>query len=192
MDVEAVNLDMGDDPLYGAASPTSSLAVQSWLDASHDPISNTYHTIPYNLLPDTAFPGTELTPYLSGEQAAQQNQTPPATPRFDPAALLNPKSAGKRPASSGEETERGRADPTIAGQVSLVERLHNVQERTASPAKRAKTVDEQRNKAPSSGAHFGSNNSLDMNKKGHSTVPPPAQVDLTMSMCLTTSALEFY
>ncbi|KAI8939997.1 hypothetical protein NX059_003720 [Plenodomus lindquistii] len=50
----------------------------------------------------------------------------------------------KRPASSGgEDTERGRPDPTIAGQVSLVERLHNVQERTASPAKRVKPNEHQ-------------------------------------------------
>jgi hypothetical protein len=107
----------------------------------------------------------ELTEHVTGDAATHDNnnkspafQTPPTsqtffppqangsptahTPRFDPRALLNPKSAAaKRPASSGQDSERGRTEPTVTGQVSLVERLHNVQERTASPAKRVKTED---------------------------------------------------
>jgi hypothetical protein len=183
MDTGAVDLDMGDDPYGNTISPASSLAVQEWLDNSCDPASNLpWHATPEDLSSDTTFSDTELTPHYPGEQAAQQNQTPPATPRFNPAALLNPKAAAKRPASSGEEAERGRSDPAIAGQVSLVERLHNVQERTASPAKRVKTIDEQqRKKAPSNGAHFGGGSALDLNKTGQTPGPLPTQVDLTMS-----------
>lgn len=146
MDLDAIDFEMGDGQFYDATSRMASPldAVQEWLDASHDTTNNFAHTTPQDMLSDTTLSDTELTPHFPGQQAAQQDQTPPATPRFDPAALLNPKSAPKRPASStGEETERGRADPTISGQVSLVERLHNVQERTASPAKRVKTADEQ-------------------------------------------------
>ncbi|KAF2629114.1 SNF2 family helicase/ATPase-like protein [Macroventuria anomochaeta] len=174
---------MGDDSLYGANSPTYSLAVQQWIDESHDPANNHFtQATPYGLLPGTAFPDTALTLLSPAEQAAQQNQTPPATPRFDPAVLLNPKSAPKRPASSSEGSERSRAVPNSAGQVSLVERLHNVQERAASPAKRVKTAEEQqRKKKSSNGAHFGGGSALDLNKNGNTPVPPPAQVDLTMS-----------
>ncbi|KAF9693165.1 hypothetical protein EKO04_008892 [Ascochyta lentis] len=184
MSLDDVDLEMGDEPLYGALSQTSPLdAVEEWLNASHDTVDNLLFPAPPHSLFGTSYPDTKLTPHFSGEQAAQQSQTPPATPRFDPAALLNPKSAPKRPASSnGEEVERGRADPTIAGQVSLVERLHNVQERTASPAKRVKTTDEQqRKKAPSNGAHFGGSSALDLNRSGHTPVLPPPQVDLTMN-----------
>lgn len=158
-----MDFDMGDDSFYSAQSPTSSLAVQQWIDESHDHMDSS--------------PYTELTPHSPGEQA-RQDQTPPATPRFDPAALLNPKSAPKRPASS-EGSER--AEPTSAGQVSLVERLHNVQERAASPAKRVKTADEQRKKASSNGTNFNGGSALDLNKNRSAPVPPPPQVDLTMS-----------
>ncbi|KAJ4351061.1 hypothetical protein N0V95_004165 [Ascochyta clinopodiicola] len=184
MSADDIDFDMGDDPLYNVPSLTTPLdAVEEWLNASHDTLDSSMFPAPPLLLPDTTYPDTELTPYLSGEQAAQQNQTPPATPRFDPTALLNPKSAPKRPASStGEEVQRGRVDPTIAGQVSLVERLHNVQERTASPAKRVKTADEQqRKKASSNSSQFSGSSALDLNKNGHTPIPPPPQVDLTMS-----------
>ncbi|KAF3039924.1 hypothetical protein E8E12_007199 [Didymella heteroderae] len=172
---DAIDLDMGDDWLYGADSPSSSLAVQQWIDESHDYTN-------YDLLPDTTLATNELTPLSPAEQAPQQGQTPPATPRFDPAALLNPKSAAKRPASTSEGSESSRAEPASAGQVSLVERLHNVQERAASPAKRVKTTEEQlRKKKPSNGASFGGGSALDFNQNGGASLPPPAQVDLTMS-----------
>ena len=184
MDIHGVDLDMGDDPLYGPNSPTASLAVQQWIDESHDPVNDFHQAMPYALLPDAIHPDTELIPLPPAEQAAQQNQTPPATPRFDPSALLNPKSASKRPASSTTEgSERNQADLANVGQVSLVERLHNIQERAASPAKRVKTVEEQqRKKAPSNGTHFGGSSALDLSKTGGAPVPPPTQVDLTMSM----------
>ena len=183
MDVDGIDLDMGDGSLFGTDSPNASLAVQQWIDESHDPANDFDQPISYALLPDTTLPDTELTPQLPAEQAAQQNQTPPATPRFDPAALLNPKSASKRPASSTTEgSERSQAEPTSAGQVSLVERLHNVQERAASPAKRVKTTEEQqRKKKPSNGSSFGGGSALDLNNNGNTPIGPP-QVDLTMSM----------
>lgn len=179
---DAIDLDMGDDLLYGASSPSSSLAVQQWIDESHDLTNDFDHATAYDLLPDATLTANELTQPALVEQAAQQNQTPPATPRFDPAALLNPKSAAKRPASTSEGSESSRADPKSSGQVSLVERLHNVQERAASPAKRVKTTEEQqRKKKPSNGTSFGGGSALDLNQNSGAPVPPPAQVDLTMS-----------
>ncbi|KAH5184303.1 hypothetical protein HBH77_178430 [Parastagonospora nodorum] len=80
-----------------------------------------------------------------------------------PTALLNPRSlASKRPASSSSDLNRGRTDPTIAGQISLVKQLHNVQERTASPAKRIKT-DENRKKSTHRQG-FNSSSSLELQK----------------------------
>lgn len=190
MDSDAIDLDMGDDSLYGASSPSSSLAVQQLIDESHDAAHDFHQATPYDLLPDTTILTTELTLHSTGEKAAQQNQTPPATPRFDPAALLNPKSATKRPASTSEGSESSRVEPTSAGQVSLVERLHNVQERAASPAKRVKTTEEQQRKKPSNGASFGGGSALDLNQNRGAPLPPPAQVDLTMSMCSLLLTLE--
>lgn len=180
---DAIDLDMGDDSLYGVHSPSSSLAVQQWIDESHDLVQDFDQATSYSLLPDsTHMANIVLTQPSPAQQAAQQNQTPPATPRFDPATLLNPKSAAKRPASTSEGSESGRAESTSAGQVSLVERLHNVQERAASPAKRVKTAEEQqRKKKPSNGASFGGGSALDLNQNGGAPLPPPAQVDLTMS-----------
>lgn len=187
MDVDAIDLDMGNDSLYGANSPTSSLAVQQWIDELYDPANDRFtQSTPYDMLSDTTYPGNELTSNSPGEQAAQQNQTPPATPRFNPAALLNPKAGPKRPASSSEGSERSHTESASAGQVSLVERLHNVQERAASPAKRLKSTDEQQRKKKSlNGVQFGSSSALDLNKDRSGSVPPAAQVDLTMSKCLT-------
>jgi hypothetical protein len=125
--------------------------------------------------------------------AAQQQDYLPAGPqfqRFDAGALLNPRSASKRPATDQEQQpERGREDSAAAGQVSLVERLHHVQERTASPAKRARTEDEP--KAPKSHSAFAHGSALDLNR--NSQQPPPTQgtaIDLTMSTSLTLSLLE--
>lgn len=104
-------------------------------------------------------------------------------PQFDPGALLNPRSASKRPASSGGDADRGRADPTIAGQVSLVERLHNVQERTASPAKRVKTEEERKRTARYTSFHGGSALEL-QNSNGQAQTQPGPAIDLTMSTSL--------
>jgi hypothetical protein len=175
---DAIDFNMSDDSLYGANSPSSSLALQQWIDASHDHPQAFDQSTVFDLLPDT-----ELTQPSPAQQAAQQSQTPPATPRFDPAALLNPKSAAKRPASTSEGSE------TSAGQVSLVERLHNVQERAASPAKRVKTTEEQqRRKKYSNGASFGGGSALDLTQNSGVPLPPP--VDLTMSKSKTISPSE--
>jgi hypothetical protein len=131
---------------------------------------------------------TELTSHLSGDTAsnANNNVTPvPQFPQFDPSSLLNPRStSSKRPASSGGDPDRGRPDPTIAGQVSLVERLHNVQERTSSPAKRVKTEEELRRAIGTSG--FGSGSALGLQRSnGQAPTQPSAgpAIDLTMSRC---------
>ncbi|KAF2127800.1 hypothetical protein P153DRAFT_368349 [Dothidotthia symphoricarpi CBS 119687] len=105
----------------------------------------------------------------------------PGPTQYDPRALLNP-TPSKRPA---EEADRGRADASI-GQVSLVERLHNVHERTASPAKRIKT-DGQR-KTTAGGANFNGGSTLDLKSSNDDQPPVPqapqvqgSAIDLTMS-----------
>ena len=127
---------------------------------------------------------SELTGLCTGDAITHHNNNEVATPQvqqFDPRALLNPRTANsKRPASSDGDSDRGRIDPTIAGQVSLVERLHNVQERTASPAKRVKTDDSHKKSASSSS--FGGSG-LDL--QNHNATPPGLSqgpsIDLTMS-----------
>ncbi|RMZ71960.1 helicase-like transcription factor [Pyrenophora seminiperda CCB06] len=128
-------------------------------------------------------PGDTVTPSTHNHN---HNQATPAPqpPQFDPRSLLNPRSSNaKRPASSGGEGDHGRTDPTIAGQVSLVERLHNVTDRTATPVKRVKT-DEPR-KSKSNRSNFGSEGALDFqDQTGTSATPQPQQgpaIDLTMS-----------
>jgi hypothetical protein len=146
----------------------------------------------------------ELTEHVPGDTATHHNNngspassTVPISPtsqandssaahvsKFDPRALLNPKSAAaKRPASSGQDTERGRPDPIATGQVSLVERLHNVQERAASPAKRVKTEDPRKQNGYR--ANFRGGSALDLqNPNGQPPPPQPQQgpaIDLTMS-----------
>jgi hypothetical protein len=141
--------------------------------------------------PDASF--TELRARLTADSSGDvpphvnnnyNHDSAPAArlPQFDPASLLNPRSssASKRPASSGNDTDRGRANPINAGQVSLVERLHNVQERTASPAKRVKTDEERRKTANSS--TFGGNSALELqNPNGQVPVQQGPAIDLTMS-----------
>lgn len=131
------------------------------------------------------FTQDELTEFLSGDAPThyQNNSaTPvPQSPHYNPQDLLNPKSpASKRPASSG--TDRGRVDPTIAGQVALVERLHNVYERTASPAKRLKTVEDEPKKKTAH-SHFGGGGTLELAKPPGQPPALPAgpSIDLTMS-----------
>jgi hypothetical protein len=130
-----------------------------------------------------------------GEIAAQPQSQPQdsrSMPQFqpytfDPRALLNPRSMAKRPASVAEpEADRGRENPTIAGQVSLVERLHNVHERTASPAKRAKTDDERQKSRQQSSMGGGSTLKLHQQAPNRPSAPTSgpataAAIDLTMS-----------
>lgn len=187
MDVDSIDLDMGEDSLYGASSPTASLAVQQWIDDS------TTSTSPpaRGLSPEATLSATELTPRSPGEQAVQRDPTLPATPRFDPAALLNPKAAPKRPATTSEASSSSRSETASAGQVGLVERLHNVQERAASPAKRVKTADEQQKKKSSNGSQFAGSNSLDLKNSTNGGPAAPSQVhlDLTMSTCVIVQTL---
>jgi hypothetical protein len=128
---------------------------------------------------------TGLALMSEGEAAGQRDNSRPS-PRvqsaYDPRALLNPKSANKRPASD-TDSDRGRNDVAPSGQVSLVERLHNVHQRTASPAKRVRTEDDIKKQQPRSTPSGGG--TLQINST--QSVPPPsdrsgsASIDLTMS-----------
>jgi hypothetical protein len=124
--------------------------------------------------PELMDEGGTATPQSS--RAAPQQQ-----PTFDPRALLNPKAAAKRPASSEAGSDRGRDEVPYGGQISLVERLHNVHERAASPAKRVKTEDEQRKQHTKATISGGS--ALDLKKENGQPAPvlKQAAIDLTMS-----------
>ena len=125
---------------------------------------------------------------IANEEAAAAAQPYPSpTPQyqqaFDPRALLNPRSvAPKRPATE-QEHERGR-ESDAPGQVSLVERLHNVHERTASPAKKVKTEDDHKKKT-NSHTSFGGGGALDLSKPQSEPATliaqPGPSIDLTMS-----------
>lgn len=155
----------------------------------------------YNFDPSANLTFTELekllTEDLSGDATphAMTNNNTAINPtqihhnhQFDPSALLNPRSSNsKRPASSGTDinADRGRPDPTIAGQVSLVERLHNVQERTASPAKRVKT-EEERRKPKAASSNFAGGSGLELqNSNGQPQGQQGPAIDLTMSRYLS-------
>ncbi|KAF1850690.1 SNF2 family helicase/ATPase-like protein [Cucurbitaria berberidis CBS 394.84] len=149
---------------------------------------NTNDVVHCDLLSDSTFTvlQSELTADLPGDAATHHNNNAAPVPRispYDPRALLNPRAPNpKRPASSGTDIDRGRTDPTIAGQVSLVERLHNVQERTASPAKRVKTANDERT-SKANHSNFSGGSALDL-KKPNGQPPLLAQgpsIDLTMS-----------
>jgi hypothetical protein len=188
MDPDDVDLDMG-DLLYNAHSPSGSLAVQHWIDRSNEPAYCSFTDLgAHDLSSETTPSDTELTAHLSGEQAPQNSQAA-TTPRYDPTALFNPKSSSKRPATSSEPSVSSRSETASAGQVSLVERLHNVHERAASPAKRVKTTEEQlRKKQSSTGSQFGGSGSLDLSKSnGGTPVSQTTTLDLTMSMPVTLS-----
>lgn len=89
----------------------------------------------------------------------------------------------KRPASEEVAADRGREEPPLPGQISLVERLHNVHERTASPSKRVKTDDERAKSRPH--AAMGSGNALNLQTTSARptpvSTPGPPPIDLTMS-----------
>ncbi|KAH6417895.1 hypothetical protein HBI59_246360 [Parastagonospora nodorum] len=85
-----------------------------------------------DFVPGVAFDAmgnVELTGDLLGDadRVNNNNNNVALTLQFSSTALLNPRSlASKRPALSGSDLDRGRTDPTIAGQISLVEQLHNL------------------------------------------------------------------
>jgi hypothetical protein len=182
---------MADRPSSDASS-NSSLAVYE-TPAAHIDHQNFNDAMQHNFMPGAAFTDVELTTHWSGDATPRANNNNnntnndgapvPQFPQFDPRALLNPKSStSKRPASAGSDAERGRTDPNLAGQVSLVERLHNVQDRTASPAKRVKT-DEDRKKT-SNGSSFGGSSALGLQRtNGQAPVQAGPAIDLTMSEC---------
>ncbi|KAH5969471.1 hypothetical protein HBI85_084040 [Parastagonospora nodorum] len=117
----------------------------------------------------------------NADRVNNNNNNVAPTPQFSPTALLNPRSlASKRPALSSSDLNRRRTNPTIAGQISLVEQLHNVQERTASPAKRIKTNEDRKKSTHRQG--FNGSSSLKLQKTSSQA---PSQtgpsIDLTMS-----------
>ncbi|RYN98955.1 hypothetical protein AA0119_g6703 [Alternaria tenuissima] len=151
------------------------------------PISDPLPNAPASIYLDSDPRPQELTAHVPGDNATHHTHGAPAQQplRFDPRALLNPSSSNpKRPASSGNDTDRGRADPTIAGQVSLVERLHNVQERTSSPAKRVKTEDPRVQKNGNR-SNFAGGSALELQNQAAQPAASLLQkgpaIDLTMS-----------
>ncbi|KAH5049652.1 hypothetical protein HBI73_247600 [Parastagonospora nodorum] len=142
--------------------------------------------IDLDFVPGVAFNAignVELTGDLPGDadRVNNNNNNVAPTPQFSPTALLNPQSlASKRPASSSSDLNRRRTDPTIASQISLVKQLHNVQERTASPAKRIKTDEDRKKSTHRQG--FNGSSSLKLQKTSSQA---PSQtgpsIDLTIS-----------
>jgi hypothetical protein len=182
---------------YSMSSPSPSIVICNPLEQSSNPITNTLEETA-----STAFESPAGDRDQSQNESARRlmnqgesSQTPNSSgaplqslPTFDPRALLNPKAPTKRAAAEAE-SDRGRPEENGGGQVSLVERLHNVQQRTASPAKRIKTEEENKKKPPK--PSFSGGGILDMKPKNE---PPDHQsqstaIDLTMSElnCLTAS-----
>jgi hypothetical protein len=190
MEASVLDAERVDNPNSDVSS-TSTLATHESLGPQHGkPVADDH--MPYKSSTEgTFYPiHQELTVHAPGDVATHQNNNGTSTnqtPHYEPQALLNPNSANfKRPASSGGDAGRGRPEPTIAGQVSLVERLHNVQERTASPAKRVKTEDPRNQNANHSNFSGGSALGL-QNPNGQALPPLPQQgppIDLTMSKFL--------
>lgn len=187
MEASIPDVDMARSP-SSQASMSSSLMVYEQPDAQSGR-SDFNDDMDLDFVPDTAsthLAASELTAFLSGDANHVNNNNNsvapvPSVSHFDPSALLNPRSlASKRPASSSGDADRGLLDPTIAGQVSLVERLHNVQERTASPSKRVKNAEDRKKTA--NRQDFGGGSALELQKtNGQAPLPPGPAIDLTMS-----------
>ncbi|KAH6510358.1 hypothetical protein HBI81_260640 [Parastagonospora nodorum] len=129
-----------------------------------------------DFVPGVAFDAmgnVELTGDLPGDadRVNNNNNNVAPTPQFSPTALLNPRSlASKRPASSGSDLDRGRTDPTIAGQISLVEQLHN----------RIKTDEDRKKSTHRQGFNGGSSLELQKTSSQAPSQTGPS-IDLTMS-----------
>jgi hypothetical protein len=142
MDASVPGVEMTDGASLDVASAASLLASEpdEYMSGEQQTAADDINL--YDFLPQYSptFSQPGLTTHVPGETATHHNNNDGVhVPQFDPRALLNPKTGNpKRPASSGGDSDRGRSEPNNIGQVSLVERLHNVQERTASPAKRLK------------------------------------------------------
>lgn len=171
-------------PLHTWSKPSSIDEASESGHVNQDPVINKALS---ELPPGNEFAALqpELTQKLTGGDTTHHDNnaaTVAQVPRFDHRALLDPRSVNsKRPVSSGEDTERGRDNLSFAGQVGLVERLHNVQGRTSSPAKRIKT--EEPRKQTGNGSSFSGGSSLDLHSSGGQRSEPShgAQIDLTMS-----------
>ncbi|KAH6091038.1 hypothetical protein HBI65_162160 [Parastagonospora nodorum] len=92
-----------------------------------------------------AMGNVELTGDLPGDadRVNNNNNNVAPTPQFSLTALLNLRSlASKRPALSGSDLNCGRTDPTIAGQISLIKQLHNLQKTSSqAPSQTGPSID---------------------------------------------------
>jgi len=195
MDLSVPNVGMTDSVSSDVTSDSSLAVFESVGSQIDTPMLTPADSLPFDSLPEVPFTCSppELTAHVPGDTPTPHNHnhnptTPaPQVPQFDPRSLLNPRSStAKRPASSGGEADHGRTDPTIAGQVSLVERLHNVQGRTVTPVKRVKT--ENPRKLKGNRPNIGGGSALDFqSQSGQSSAPQPQSgpaIDLTMSEIL--------
>ncbi|EFQ91184.1 hypothetical protein CFE70_003849 [Pyrenophora teres f. teres 0-1] len=191
MDSSQLDVDMTDNASSDVMSDSWAPVVYGSAGSQNDTaMFNPADHLSHESLPEVPFTCSlpELTEHVPGDTVTPHNngQAPPApqVPHFDPRSLLNPRSSSaKRPASSGGESDHGRTDPTITNQVSLVERLHNVQERAATPIKRVKTDDPRNPKSSRPSVGVGSALNF-QNQNGQSSSPHPQQgpaIDLTMS-----------
>lgn len=107
---------------------------------------------------------------------------PQMQPNYDPRALLNPRASSSKRSASSAASGGSPADVAHAGQVSLVERLHNVHHRTSSPAKRLKTDDDNaKNFATPSVRGGGALDVALKNGEHPATTAQSTSIDLTMS-----------
>lgn len=192
MEAFVPEVNMVDSPL-AEPSINSAAVLYEQADARSSLLAEIGGNMDLDFVPGVAFDAmgnAELTGDLPGDadRVNNNNNNVAPSPQFSPTALLNPRSlASKRPASSGSDLDRGRTDPTIAGQISLVERLHNVQERTASPAKRVKTDEDRTKFAYRQG--FSGGSSLELQKtSGQAPAQTGPSIDLTMSKHSTPDA----
>ncbi|KAH6330835.1 hypothetical protein HBI37_183610 [Parastagonospora nodorum] len=132
--------------------------------------------IDLDFVPSVAFDAienVELTGDLPGnaDRVNNNNNNVAPTPQFSLTALLNLRSlASKRPASSSSDLDRGRTDPTIAGQISLVKQLHN----------RIKTDEDRKKSTHRQG--FNSGSSLELQKTSSQA---PSQTGLLINLTIS-------
>ncbi|KAF2467366.1 uncharacterized protein BDR25DRAFT_235023 [Lindgomyces ingoldianus] len=125
---------------------------------------------------------SELTGEGNDTPKHQDNRVVPQVQHpYNPRALLNQKSAPKRPATDD-------ADPAAlaTGQMAFIERMHNVHERTASPSKRMRTEDERKQQKPqpsvqSGGGGGGGGLNLNSQNGQAQSASLPVPIDLTLS-----------
>ncbi|PVH99315.1 hypothetical protein DM02DRAFT_437111 [Periconia macrospinosa] len=150
-------------------------------DGEHTPVSGNSHASG-SVTPELMFSDTATQKQQDSPTQTQQNIFQAPAVHYAQGPPLRSPSLSKRPA---DQEDRGREEYASHGQYSLVERLHNVHERTSSPAKRPR-MDEQVEKKQMQAPVGGSGGTLDFNSKQATQnvparLPPSNTVDLTMS-----------